>query len=158
MKDLSDQAVKQVANTIRELGAIPIVLDWDGHALNANWGPVENVGADANLWPQRVGEAGRLAALAEQSRLCVGIDSGPGHVFGAMKTPTLIYWKHLHPVNYFGLADHVTHLVPTGHGRYIRGDRTIGETYFAAHYRHHIYSRIESELSHHIREKLKDVA
>ena len=147
LKDVPESAVSQIVKTIRRVGFEPLVLDWDGKSELAGRGDVVNVGADRELWPTGIGDAGRLAALASQSRLCIGIDSGPGHLFGAVPTPTLIVWKYLHPINYFGLGDHVTHLVPHGHGRFIRGDRVTGERYFRESYRHRLYSEIHNDLA-----------
>jgi hypothetical protein len=154
LKDLPDSAISRAIDSIRRTGCVPLVLDWDGNSALVASGEVTNVGADRELWPDGIGDAGRLAALAAQSRLCIGIDSGPGHLFGAVPTPTLIAWKYLHPVNYFGLADHVTHLVPQGHGRFIRGDRVIGERYFRESYQHREYSNIDNDLSLAVEEAL----
>lgn len=145
LKDIPERAVAGLAAAIRRAGFTPLILDWDANSALVATGNVINVGGDRDLWPEG-GEAGRLAALASQSRLCIGIDSGPGHLFGAIKTPTLIVWRKLHPINYYGLADNVTHLVPRNHGAYIRGSRQTGESYFAAHYRHVVYDDLESTL------------
>lgn len=154
LKDLPDSAISRAIETVRRAGCVPLMLDWDGNSALVSKGEVANVGADRELWPDGFGDAARLASLAAQSRLCIGIDSGPGHLFGAVQTPSLIVWKYLHPVNYFGLADHVAHLVPPGHGRFIRGDRVTGERYFHASYNYRQYSNIDNDLALAVEEAL----
>jgi ADP-heptose:LPS heptosyltransferase len=153
MKDLDPDVLAACLEAVRIAGHVPIVLDWRERADDHHHEPhVINAAADRRLWPTAgVGDAATIAALAERATLCVGIDSGPGHLFAAVRgdapsTPAIIVWRLLHPVNYFGLADHVTHFVPRLHGRFIRGRRTTGEAYFRDHYRHHEYTDLAAEL------------
>jgi hypothetical protein len=146
LKDIPEAAIVAACDALMAAGIRPLILDWDGTSELVSRGAVINAAADAELWPDGWGDAATLAALAAQARLCVGIDSGPGHLFGATRTPTLIVWSRLHPVNYYGLANNVTHFVPHHHGRWIRGDRTTGERYFTAHYTHQVYRHLKAEL------------
>jgi len=154
LKDLPREAVLGAITAIREAGCVPLMLDWDQPSEFSRDGLALSTGADEELWPNGFGDAGRLAALANLSRLCIGIDSGPGHLFGAVPTPTLLYWKYLHPVNYYGLSQNVIHLVPRSHGRFIRGDRVRGEAYFESAYTFRQYVQIEQLLPALIRERL----
>ncbi|MBI1903056.1 MAG: FkbM family methyltransferase [Planctomycetia bacterium] len=51
-----------------------------------------------------------------------------------------------HPLHYFGLADHVTHLVPDDHARFLRGDAAAGARYFESHYNFRVYRDLERTL------------
>ncbi|MGH7136662.1 MAG: FkbM family methyltransferase, partial [Pirellulales bacterium] len=68
--------------------------------------------------------------------------------------PTLAVWTGHHPLHYFGLAEHVTHLVPEDHASRLRGDRAAGLAFFEKHYRHRTYRRLDDALPALVQELL----
>src|SRR5436305_9136922 len=88
--------------------------------------------------------------------LMVGVDSGPLHVAGATSTPTIGVWTGHHPLHYFDLGEHVTHLVPEDHERLLRGNVEAGAAYFQRHYRYQAYSDLRTSVLGVVRERLKD--
>ncbi|MGE0609280.1 MAG: FkbM family methyltransferase [Pirellulales bacterium] len=155
LKDLDDCVTRAAMQAVRAAGCLPLVLDWSGGNLMVREGIAVDAAADETLWESAgQGDGATLAALARRAALCVGIDSGPGHVFAATSIPAIIVWKLLHPVNYFAPTANVIHWVPATHGRFIRGRRHIGEAYFAAHYRHQIYDDLATELPQEISRRL----
>jgi len=100
------------------------------------------------------------AALANLSRLNLGIDSGPGHVFGSrfVKTPAVIYWRKHHPYQYYQPADHVLHVLPRQYWNYIRGDgvsKQKAKKYFQTHYRYHpVVGQPQFEVPNVVAERL----
>ena len=123
-KDLPEDLIQRLCETLRGADVHPVVLDWQGAKHDACF----------------------VAALAEESILNIGIDSGPGHVFGAVDTPAIIVWTGHHPVHYYGLSPNVLHLVPANHVELLRGDRNAGQQFFRDHYRHQIYLDLEESL------------
>jgi ADP-heptose:LPS heptosyltransferase/SAM-dependent methyltransferase len=135
-----------------------------------------NPGANHPLWGGiGTGDSEVLAALIAQSSLFIGVDSGPLHVAGATEgfrvqgsgfrtdepqlaiqnpkskiqnrpTPVIAVWTGHHALHYFGLADHVTHLLPVGHASRLRGNAALGQSFFDQHYHYRTYRRIEVEL------------
>ena len=146
-KNVPDDALHGLAGRLLALGITPIVLGWHGRSAIGNLSGV--------LWPQRRdplwdgqshGDPTLIAALAEQASLCVGVDSGPGHIFGATDTPTIISWLGHHPLNYYGLSPNVLHLLPEDHERNTRGDFAQARDFFPAHYRHRTYADLSVQL------------
>ncbi len=139
-KNLDERAVAALCEEIIARDYIPVILDWDGRSGLVDQRRVFCPGANHPLWAGRGhGDGATLAALAEEAAWCVGIDSGPGHVFGATATPTVIVWTAHHPLHYYGLSENVTHLVPPHHRELLRGDRDAGMRYFEAKYQHRVY-------------------
>ena len=69
-------------------------------------------------------------------------------------TPVLAVWTGHHPLHYFALADHVTHLVPDGHESRLRGNRHAGQEFFNRHYRHRVYQQLDEALPALVQELL----
>lgn len=151
-KTLPDAAWLRVVERVREAGYVPIVLDWDCHGS-----PGATVGQFGSYTPGRghwlwhgwdVADVERLAALAQEAVACVGIDSGPGHVFQASGTPTVICWARHHPLNFAPVSGSTLHLVPADHARWIKGFADPGRflaahkagAFFAANYAHRVYT------------------
>jgi len=152
-KNLNEQIIRRVCNVIRAADYIPVILDWDHRS-----GLVDGETVYRADIP---GEPCHIAALVAQSKLCIGIDSGPGHVFGSdtLSTPTLIVWQKHHPVHYYELADHVTHVVPSKHEQYIRGDVAIGREAFESLYNAYVCQRhLRYELPELVAERLQHAA
>jgi 2-polyprenyl-3-methyl-5-hydroxy-6-metoxy-1,4-benzoquinol methylase len=55
-------------------------------------------------------------------------------------------WTGHHPLHYFGVADHVTHLVPLHHASLCRGPAEDAQPLFEKHYRHRVYRELSNEL------------
>ena len=161
-KDLPHGLAKRICEVVIESGRVPIILDWDRRSPLPDGKRIFNPDADAPLWGgMGTGDCEVLAALIAQSSLVVGVDSGPLHVAAAVAaassnsefriptaapTPTIAVWTGHHPLHYFGLADHVTHLVPGDHASRLRGDPATGLAFFQEHYRHHTYRQLANEL------------
>jgi ADP-heptose:LPS heptosyltransferase len=137
-KNLDEQIAASVVRVILDAGLVPVILDWDRRSqlrsIEGVWCP----GADHPLWNRLgTGDGATLAALAEGAAYTIGIDSGPGHVFGAVNTPGLIVWRHHHPLHYFGVS-HLLHVLPRDHQRLVYGDWLIAQDLFESRYRHHV--------------------
>lgn len=157
-KDLKHQVAKALIEALHRWGVPVILLDWDRRSPLARRPGVHCPGRDHPLWGRWPdGDAAAIAALCKRAALCVGIDSGPGHVMGATATPTIIAWTHHHPLHYYGLAAHVTHLVPFNHGELLRGspaEQEAGLAYFDAHYDCRPYRHLATALVRTCDEKL----
>jgi len=97
-KDLRDEEVIPVIEWLERQGVQPVVLDWSGKPNRYAISP----------------PADELATLFESSRAWVGIDSGPGHVGGAVDAPGVVVWTGHHPTRFYDPAPNVTHLIPAG--------------------------------------------
>lgn len=161
-KNFDVRVMHEVVRYITSLGKLPVLLDWNNRSEMLRNDLAEHIINPGNghwLWGKTAcGDAGAIAALAEKADLCIGIDSGPGHIFGAVNAQTLIVWTRHHPLHYFGLADNVTHLVPVNHEPLIRaasdGQRENGARYFRENYQHRIYRRLKEALPATVAEKL----
>jgi hypothetical protein len=137
-KDMSERVARELCLVAKRAGFLPFVLEWetkprsrlserDGIAINDVKHP---------FWGGTgTGDGEKIAAMIQQSAYMIGIDSGPEHVAGATDTPTMIAWHQFHPVNYYGLADNVEHVIRPGHRRFIFGDHDTGDEYFRRKYR-----------------------
>lgn len=155
VKDLAEPAVAAVCVEASRQGFTPVALDAPRTAGVVQRGLAVGLHGDDPLWQSQGFDGGMVAALAERAALCLGIDSGPGHICGAVNiaTPTVIVWpsRLLHPLHYYALANHVLHVVPPRHAEGIRGDRSVGRHYFARRYRSFVCRR-------HYRDELVEVA
>lgn len=143
-KTIDEQVIKATVRRIRSLGYVPVVLDWDWRSCYARGkdDTAQVIDRTSPLWRgTETGDGATLAALASQATLCIGIDSGPGHVFGSTETPTLILWHKHHPLNYYSLSPNVTHVLPHDHQAYIYGDADAGARFFRKNYRHYTCER-----------------
>jgi len=139
-KDILHDEARSICETIRGCGYTPIILDWDKRSPLPDGktifcpalGPYD-------LWGGiGTGDAERIAALIEQAALFIGVDSGPLHVAGSTRTPSLALWTAHHPIRYFDLADNVLHLLPDDHKNLVGG---ADLPFFEEHYRHSFYSQ-----------------
>lgn len=152
-KNIDEQVIRATVRRIRPLGYVPTVLDWDNRSCYARGkcDEAQVIDRTSPLWRgTETGDGATLAALCSKAKLCIGIDSGPGHVMGATDTPTLILWRRHHPLNYYGLSPNVTHILPRGHQAYIHGDSDAGARFFRRNYRHYTCER-------HLRNELPDI-
>lgn len=141
-KNIDEQIVRRLVDTIRAAGFVPLILDWDRRSRLLDMPGVVNPGAGSALWePIGSGDGGTLAALFARCALVIGIDSGPAHLAAATDTPTVVVWHRHHPVNYFCPADNVRHVVRADQHKYIRGDADVGDAYFRAKYHHVVADR-----------------
>ncbi len=129
-KNLDEQVVRRVCEVVRQAGRVPVILDFGRPQRSTliDQSTVFCPQAGHRLWRgHKTGDAARIAALASLADLCIGIDSGPGHIFGSttLCTPTLIVWRRHHPVHYYQPAPHVVHLVPAAHARSAHGDAAV---------------------------------
>jgi hypothetical protein len=139
-KTLRTPDVAALCRMIHALGFVAVLLDWDRRSGilrdNPSKAPhVVNPPSGHWLWPEGIGDGETIAALAQLTRLNVGIDSGPGKIFEAVsETPAIIVWTRMHPLHYSTPAPHVLHLVRHDHRRFIRGNVEQGEKVFFEHY------------------------
>ncbi|HEV3345313.1 MAG TPA: glycosyltransferase family 9 protein [Pirellulales bacterium] len=175
-KNLPHELAQRVCEAAIDAGYVPVILDWDKRTPLADGLRIFNPGADAPLWGRiGTGDCETLAALIAQSSLFIGIDSGPLHIAGATvhgpcpsptkespengeagrtdstraspsPTPVIAVWSGHHPLHYFGLADHVTHLVPLHHSSLLRGPADDALALFESRYRHRVYRELPNEL------------
>ncbi len=152
-KDLPHDAAKRVCETARDLGYVPVILDWDQRSPLIDQRTVFCPEASHPLWGGHgTGDAEALAALIEASALMIGIDSGPLHVAGATTTPTLGVWTRHHPVHFFDLCPNVRHLVPRNHAALAKGAPAV--EFFQGHYEHDLYDDLAADLVAHVRSRL----
>ena len=153
MKDLSHETARQVSQAARDLGYVPVILDWDNRSPLIDQATIFNPGPGHPLWAGHgTGDAEPLAALIGVSSLMIGIDSGPLHVAGATSTPTLGVWTRHHPVHYFDLCPNVVHLVPANHRSLAKG--TAAATFFESHYQFAVYQDLNRDLVAQVRHSL----
>lgn len=130
-KDLTEKIAAETCEVLVAAGITPIVFDGRRESpLNPEWLVRE-------LPPVAV-----TTAIASRSTINCGIDSGPGHIFGAVNTPAVISWYEHHPYHFYEPADHVLHLVPEDHHRLLkpRGAKEACR-FFEEHYRHRAVGR-----------------
>jgi hypothetical protein len=152
-KDVQADVLRPLIRRLVKLGVVPILLDWKHRSPLRHVPEVHTVGAGGGCM-----DAAELADLAAGSVLNVGIDSGPGHVFGCVEAPAIVIWAPSfpvghHPLHYYGLSPNVTHLVPVRHEDLIRGapfspSHRQAATFFRHHYRWALYdpSRLGERL------------
>jgi FkbM family methyltransferase len=146
-KDLDHRTAVELCRHLLRRGLRPVLLDWDeGGGAGFPCGVVHPDGLHPLWRQQRTGDGAVLVALARQAALSIGIDSGPGHAFGASGAPTLIVWRGHHPLHFYDLAPSVLHLVRDDHRRLLRGDAEAGLPFFQQHYRHRLYRDLEHAL------------
>jgi FkbM family methyltransferase len=154
-KNLPTELARELCEKIIAAGAVPVILDWDRRSPLPDGKRIHNPGVLCELWGGTgTGDAEALAALTQLSSLMIGVDSGPLHVAGATSTPTIGAWTNHHPLHYFALADHVTHLVPEEHERLLRGNASAGGAFFRRHYRHATYRDLRESLLELVGERL----
>lgn len=151
LKDLDEITANETVRAIRAAGLRPLVLDLTGESQVR----CEKIGPASPIWEFGL-DVHTLTAIASASQLNVGIDSGPGKVFAAVPTPSLIVWRRLHPIHYHGPSASL-HLVPADHESYIAArNRNFGLSVFRSRYRHRIGSRhLSVELPRAVRDLLR---
>lgn len=154
-KSLGHEEAAFICWQILKGGCIPLILDWKNESPLPDGKFILNPGADHPIWGgQRLASAGTIAALISRAKLYVGIDSGPLHVAACTKTPAVGVWHGHHPVNFFDLADNVTHLVKKSK-KCIKGlNKNRAKTYFESKYKHLYYDNLPLELASFIRTAL----
>ncbi len=147
-KNVPAFVIRRLVQELAQGGVVPVVLDWLPDCPARAWPEAVLAGPECPLWSgQSWADGQMLAALASQAQLCVGIDSGPGHIFGATSTPTLILWTRHHPLHFYGLSPNVVHLVPVHHEKLLRSPgREAGLRFFEKHYQYRIYQHLEEAV------------
>lgn len=141
-KDIPRQVVQGLCDQIAVAGYMPVVLKLDGS--EAIRGAVH---IQRGHETRPTGDALEIVALARQAKLCVGIDSGPGHLMAASGTPTLQVWLRHHPVHFAQPgAENVAHLVPHDHEANIYGDPAVCRGWLRDHYRLRPYVLLSEAL------------
>lgn len=132
-KNLGEEFAARICRDAIRRGLVPVVLDYSRQSTIRVPG-VLFVRSAEQLRP----EGSVFCALADWARACFGIDSGPGHCFGArqLSTPTLLTWGKHFPGCYYWPAPHVLHLVPGKYRRHAPNDAALG--YFWENYRYAI--------------------
>lgn len=146
-KNLRHETIKLLCEMLLANGFTPIILDWDRRSPLPDNKRIYNPGQNHPLWKQYgTGDGNALAALLQECRLCVGVDSGPLHVCQGTDTPGLGVFTRQHPIYCFDLNGELTHLVPEGHYEFIRGDKDVAYRYFCDHYQFETYTNIDKRL------------
>lgn len=151
-KNLSDMDLIPTANLCLGHGYTLGVLDFNKEASDLlKFHPAVKLidhTRDPVLWRHwGTGDGETIAAIASLAEGCIGIDSGPGHVFGACPTPTVIAWVAHHPIQFYDLAPNVTHLLP-GNGRHVSpAHHERCWKYFSENYNYRLYRNIGESLA-----------
>jgi len=114
-KDLTEYEEACLAEMYLNDGYSVIIMEWRNQCPIIDWEGVYCPGASHDLWKglwKQCGCAQIITELGNRASVCVGIDSGPGHCWGATNTETYICWVYKHPVHCYDLADNVVHIVP----------------------------------------------
>lgn len=132
-KNLPKGHVEALCSRFLAMGLTPLILDWDRRSPLPNGSTIHCPGADHPLWMgYGTGDAERIAALINQCKICIAIDSGPQKVAASTTTPTLAVWVGHHPVRYIAPAPNVRHLVPGNHEK--MADSAEAISYFRGAY------------------------
>lgn len=108
-KNLTDKQITPLVEKAHERGLSLVILDFD-YLLDPE---LRTHPAVIPLVDPFYMDAGKVAALKTMARSWVGIDSGPGHVGGAVNKPGVMVWTGNHPLRYYDAGmNHVLHLVP----------------------------------------------
>ncbi len=157
-KSLTHDDATYICKQVLKAGYTPVILDWKKESPLPDQKKIFNPGPTDPIWKgEKLSSAGTIAALINRAKLYIGVDSGPLHVAGATKTPTIGIWHGHHPVNFFDLCSNVTHLLPiTAKGlKGIKGDnKTDGRNYFEKVYNHVYYKHLGKTLADQIRNNL----
>lgn len=139
-KNISDDDLSKICNYLISNGYTPLILNWWNSSI-ANDRDIFCLGKGHDLWHGRdYGSAEAIAAVIANSKLFIGVDSGPLHIAGGLNTPTIGFWRQHHPIHCFDFADNVTHVLPFDSRRYIKGgDKKKIEDYFINNFNHKFY-------------------
>ncbi len=154
-KNIAQNDVKNICDFLFRNGYTPLILDWKDDTLIDNqtiFGTTKN----HSIWQnQRNGSAEIIAAIIEQSKLFIGVDSGPLHIAGCLKTPTIGFWKDHHPMHYFDFSDNVIHLLPKNSWKNFRGrNRNELNELFEKLYNYKYYHNFNDDIFQVIQESL----
>jgi FkbM family methyltransferase len=136
-KNLGHDDMRWICDRLRELGLVPIILDWETPLRSPlpDGREIFNPSVTDPIWGNTgTGDAEMLAALIEQCCLMIGVDSGPLHVAASTSTPTIGIWTRHHPLHYLWPAENVVNMVPPDHVEWILGDKSVGLRYFTERY------------------------
>lgn len=158
-KDMDTGIVERTTKHLsQEYGLSSVLIELSGRRNPiANGRSVFCPEKDNPLWhPYPSGHGQAVAALIQQSKLMIGIDSGPLHVAGATTTPTIGVWICTHPFHYFHKDDTTLHLLRRE--QEIRSRRLPSREkalrYFAMNYRFLYYSELKDGIIQAIEQKL----
>lgn len=140
-KNIHPDVIRFLAQHFIKFGYLLIILDWDYRSpLPKENNSIFCPNMHNAIWEGKgTGNAATIAALIEHAKLFIGIDSGPLHIAGATKVPSIGIWTNHHPAHFFDLADHVIHLIPNDARRYLRGNKDQTLHFFEKHYRYAYY-------------------
>lgn len=156
-KSLGHDDAAYICLQILKAGYTPVVLDWKNESPVHDNKHIFNPGADCPLWEgETLSSAGTIAALISRAKLYIGVDSGPLHVAGCTKTPSIGVWHGHHPINFFDLCPNVTHLVShAGAKKTIKGKKKDkARKYFEKNYNHIYYDSLSHQIECCLRTRL----
>lgn len=146
-KDLSHATALAICRGAQRGGLVPVILDWDRRSPLPDQALIFCPTTDDPLWRNTgTGDAELLAALVQQSAGLVGIDSGPLHVAGATRTPTIGVWTRHFTGRYFDLADNVLHLIPEPWRELPLAETAAAAEFFLQRYRYQLYRDLDPAL------------
>ncbi len=144
-KNLEIWQVEEIANRVRMFNYWPLMFDWD-RPLDRQWLTINSAVSvrDTGL---SGADAEHNAAVIDQCKAFIGIDSGPGKCASATDTPTAIIWTGHHPIHYHDPAPNTTHLIPLNHRELMpaRGPDQMLE-YFSQAYNSRVYANPVDEV------------
>lgn len=144
-KNIDPHDAERICKSLLVNGYTPLIFDWFGTSPLPDNKKIFCPSKGHPVWGEHKnnGEAKMIAALIEQARLFVGVDSGPLHVAGCCQTPAIGFWKYHHPAHYYDLTDNVTHLISGDNRKHLRSQksshRSKVQEFFENNYKHHYY-------------------
>lgn len=139
-KDIHESDLVKVCNNLIHNGYTPLILDWKGSRI-PDQKRIFTPESSNSIWMGKShGDAAVIASIIEQSKLFIGVDSGPLHIAGSTSTPSIGYWKFHHPVHYYDFS-HVVHMVQHDHLKYMKSKKIeVTDGFFQENYKHRWYS------------------
>lgn len=139
-KDIDERDLIKLCDSLIHNGYTPLILDWKGSKLPDQKRIFTPVLSNPIWMGKPHGDAGVIASIIDQSRLFIGVDSGPLHIAGSTQTPSIGYWKFHHPVHYYDFS-HVVHMVQHDHLKYMKSRKIeVTDGFFQENYKHRWYA------------------
>ncbi len=146
-KNLDEAAIARVVAVAARYGQPVFLLDLDRTSPLSGRDGIDVLDRRHPVWGDDLEPSpGAIAAIANRMALCVGIDSGPGHLFGCTDTPSIICWTKHHPINHYGLAHNVRHLIPQQHEKNLTAGMEGDLKFFRDWYYYREYKDLGDEL------------
>lgn len=140
-KNIDGRDTRKICDSLVNNGYTPLIFDWNNQSDIPDGQRIFKPDVNNSIWEGKgTGSADMIAAIIEQAKLFVGVDSGPLHIAGCTNTPSIGFWKFHHPAHFYEFTKNVLHLVPGEARKFIKADdKGAIEHYFHQNYRHHYF-------------------